>query len=301
MTDRLPPLNALRAFEAAGRRQSFTLAAAELNVTPGAVSRQIKLLEEHLSVRLFERGYREVTLTPGGREFLETLSDVFARMEDATRRVTGAHRERPLHIFASMMFTMRWLLPRLAAFAGAASGRIRLSTSINAEADPFSAGDVDAAIYLGWADRAGMICHHLLASRLVPICSPALLRSKPLTSVADLSRHTLLHSAVFPDNWAKWLSAFAPAGFEGSHGVSFGSSSLAYQGALEGIGIALGQMALIREDLAENRLVVAWPQALEDGRAYILAYPADARRNSLLDAFLCWLLDEVAKVADDRA
>ncbi len=270
-------------------------------MTPGAVSRQIKRLEAHLDARLFERGYREVTLTQAGRDYLETPTDLFARMDVATRRVSGTHRERPLHIFASMMFTMRWLLPRLATFGDASFERLRLSTSITAEADPFSAGDVDAAIYLGMANRPGMVCHHLLASRLVPICSPALLRNKPLSTVDHLAGHTLLHSAVFPDNWSRWLTAFSPSGIENFHSVSFGSSSLAYQGALEGLGVALGQMALIRDDLAAGRLVAPLPEILEDGRAYILAYPGDARGNPLLDTFLRWLLGEVAKARADRA
>ncbi len=295
MTERLPPLNALRVFEAAGRHLSFTRAAAELNVTPGAVSRQIKLLEEQLAVRLFQRGYREVALTPGGRDYLEAVTDVLARVASATNRLVGAHRKRPLHIFASMMFSMRWLMPRLHGFEGALSGSIRLSTSIASEPNPFSSGDVDAAIYLGQADWPGMVCHHLLESRLVPICSPALLRDKKLNCAADLARHTLLHSAVFPDSWAKWLAMTGHTDLVGLHSASFGSSSLSYQAAMEGLGVALGQTALIREDVAAGRLVVPLPQALQDGGAYILAYPQQTARNELLASFLGWLLEEAAR------
>ena len=297
MNERIPPLNSLRVFEAAGRHLSFTHAAAELNVTPGAVSRQIRLLEEHLAVRLFRRGYREVTLTAGGREYLAALTEAFARVESATRRVVGAHRGRPLHIFASMMFTMRWLMPRLHGFDEALSGGIRLSTSIAAEPNPFGGGDVDAAIYLGPADWPGMVCHHLLRSRLVPICSPALLCGKALRRVSDLSHHTLLHSSVFPESWPKWLAMTGFAVPAGQHSVSFGSSSVAYQAALEGLGVALGQAALIREDVAAGRLVTPLPDTLVDGSAYILAYPPAAARNPLLNSFLRWLLAEAAKEA----
>ncbi len=297
MTERLPPLNALRAFEVAGRLQSFTAAAAELNVTPGAVSRQIKLLEDHLSVRLFERGYREVHLTPGGRAYLEALSGAFGRIGAATQRLVQAHRDRPLHIFASMMFTMRWLMPRLSAFEGALAGGIRLTTSLTAVPDPFAGGDVDAAIYLGHAPWPGMVCHRLLEGRLVPICSPALLRDKPLACVDDLAQHTLLHSLVFPDSWAKWLAAAGRPEIGGSHDISFGGSSLAYQAAIEGMGVALGQTVLIREDIEAGRLAAPLSQGLSDGSAYILAYPDSAARNRALAAFLAWLR---AQAAADR-
>jgi LysR family transcriptional regulator, glycine cleavage system transcriptional activator len=297
MTERLPPLNALRAFEVAGRHLSFTAAAAELNVTPGAVSRQIKLLEDHLSVRLFERGYREVSLTPGGRAYLDTLTDAFGRIGTATRRLVQVHRDRPLNIFASMMFTMRWLMPRLATFEGALAGGIRLTTSLTAVPDPFAGGDVDAAIYLGHESWPGMICHRLLEGRLVPICSPALLCGKPLSCVRDLAQHTLLHSLVFPDSWPKWLAAAGRPDIQGSHSISFGGSSLAYQAAIEGMGVALGQTVLIREDIKAGRLVAPLSQGLTDGSAYILAYLDSASRNPHLAAFLTWLR---AQAAADR-
>ena len=294
MAERLPPLNALRAFEVAGRNRSFTQAAVELGVTPGAISRQIRTLEDHLAVRLFDRGYRQVTLTPGGREFLADLTEAFTGIEASTRRLVGVHRRRPLHVFSSMMFTIRWLLPRLHGFQEALSGNIRLSTSIASEADPFGGGDVDAAIYLGQTGRFGMTCHPLIASRLVPICSPSLLRRVQLADVGDLFSHTLLHSAVYPDNWPRWLAQYGQPRRPGQQEASFGSSSLAYQAAIEGLGVALGQIALIREDLAAGRLVVPLPGVLEDGSAYILAYPEVAARNELLGSFRNWLVAQAA-------
>ena len=294
MAERVPPLNALRAFEAAGRYLSFTLAAAELGVTPGAISRQIRLLEDHLAVRLFHRGYREVTLTPGGRDYLAELTEAFRRIEDSTRRLRGAHRQRPLHIFSSMMFTMRWLMPRLHSYEGVASGNIRLSTSIASEPDPFGGGDVDAAIFLCAESPVGLRCHKLFASRLVPICSPALLTRTPLHRVEDLRNHTLLHSAVFPDSWAKWLAPSGPIA-PTQQAVSFGSSSLAYQAAIEGLGVAMGQIALIRDDLAARRLVVPLPGVLQDGSGYIVAHPETVIGNELLAGFMRWLLAEAAR------
>jgi LysR family glycine cleavage system transcriptional activator len=294
LAERLPPLNALRAFEAAGRLLSFTHAATELLVTPSAISRQIKLLEDHLAVPLFRRGYREVTLTLPGREYLETLTDAFARIAATTRRVAGTRDQRPLHIFASMMFTMHWLMPRLASFEGISAGGIRLSTSIAAVPNPFSDDEVDAAIYLGQAEWPGMVCHRLLSGRVVPICSPALLGAKPLRSLDDLPQHTLLHSAVFPDSWATWLAANGRMDIAGLHSISFGSSSLAYQAAMEGIGVALGRAALIRTDVAAGRLVTPIERTVEDGNAYYLAYRASTSRDAALRPFLQWLMAQAS-------
>ncbi len=296
MSERLPPLNALRAFEAAGRHLSFTAAAAELNVTPGAVSRQIKRLEEHLGFRLFERHFRAVILTSAGRAYLETLSDAFGRIASGTHKLLLSRSGRPLHIFASMMFTTHWLMPRLSRFEGdALAGGIRLSTSLTAMPDPFAGGDVDAAIYLGYDDHPGMCCHRLLESNLLPICSPVLLRANPLRRISDLERHTLLHSLVFPDNWNVWLAAAGHADLQAANNIAFGSSSLAYQAAIEGVGVALGQAVLIREDVKAGRLVTPLAQSLRDGSAYILAYPERADRAAPLSSFLFWLRKEAAQ------
>jgi LysR family transcriptional regulator, glycine cleavage system transcriptional activator len=289
MPERLPPLNALHAFEVAGRRLSFTAAADELNVTPGAVSRQVKLLEQHLGVQLFERGYRKVSLTTGGRAFHDALSDAFGQIGAASRRLVQSHRDRPLTIFASMMFTMRWLMPRLGSFEGTGASGIRLTTSLVAVPDPFGGGDVDAAIYLGHDDWPGMRCHRLIEGKLLPICSPALLRHRPLRRIGDLQHHALLHSLVFPDNWKNWLSAAGRPDITGASSLAFGSSSLAYQAAIEGMGVALGQAALIREDVASGRLVTPLARSLQDGSAYILAYPDAAGRNPGLESFIVWL------------
>jgi LysR family glycine cleavage system transcriptional activator len=294
MASRLPPLKALRAFEVAGRHLSFMKAAVELNVTPGAISRQIKLLEDYLGLRLFERGYREVTLTPAGHEYADSLEEIFGRLEAATDRLMDQHHHKPLHIFASMMFTMRWLMPRLGKFDEASAGEIRLSTSLTADPNPFRSGDVDAAVYLGNTDLPGMVCRRLLPSRLVPICSPALLRGKPLRNLDELGQHTLLHSSVFPNNWANWLAMACRPDIRGQHSVSFGSTSLAYQAAVEGLGVAIGQTALIREDLAAGRLVVPLPHILEDGNAYILAYPETGIHHEMLMPFVRWLQTEAA-------
>ena len=289
MSERLPPLNALRAFEAAGRHLSFTAAASELNVTPGAVSRQVKQLEQYLGIPLFVRGYREVSLTAAGRTFLGVLSDTFGQIGDASRRLMQAHNNRPLTIFASMMFTMYWLMPRLGAFKKAHEGNIRLTTSLIAVPDIFSDGDVDAAIWLGQSMRTDMHCHRLMESRLVPICSPALLHRQPLRQVADLQHHTLLHSLVFPQNWTNWLTSVGRPDITGAGSLALGSSSMAYQAAIKGMGVALGQVAFIRDDVAAGRLATPFAEILQDGSAYFLAYREKMPRNPTLESFITWL------------
>jgi LysR family glycine cleavage system transcriptional activator len=295
VADRIPPLNALRAFEVAGRHLSFTQAAAELRVTPSAISRQIKLLEDHLAVPLFRRGYREVALTDVGREYLDTLTDVFTRIAATTRRVAATREQRPLHIFASMMFTMHWLMPRLAGFGGTPTGGIRLSTSISAEPNPFSDDDVDVAIYLGQAEWPGMVCHRLLSGRTVPICSPGLVAAKPLRGLDDLPQHTLLHSAVFPDSWGKWLAGTGWADVAELPKITFGSSSLVYQAAREGVGVALGRVALIQADIAAGRLLTPIDRTVEDGNAYYLAYRPSRSRDVILWPFLQWIMAQVSR------
>jgi LysR family glycine cleavage system transcriptional activator len=294
MPERLPPLNALRAFEVTGRHLSFTAAASELCVTPGAVSRQVKQLEQYLGLQLFVRGYREVSLTAAGRTLLGVLSDTFGQIGDVSRRLMRAHRNRPLTVFASMIFVIHWLMPRLGRFRGVHENNIRFTTSLTAFPDPFGDSDVDAAIWLGHDARSDMRCHRLIESRLLPICSPALLRRKPLRQVADLQHHTLLHSLVFPENWANWLAAVDRPDITGADNLSLGSTSLVYQAAIGGVGVALGQPTLIQNDVAIGRLVTPLAETLQDGKAYFLAYRESEPHNQALESFIAWLL-EMAK------
>ncbi|WP_052121526.1 transcriptional regulator GcvA [Inquilinus limosus] len=298
MAWRLPPLNALRAFEAAGRYVSFTRAAEELHVTPGAISRQIKLLEDFLGVELFDRTHRDLRMTDASRAYVGALTDVFERADNATKRLLNAHRERSLRIQSAMTFTLRWLMPRLPLFHKMYPTReLHLTTMLAPLPTHYLVtGEVDVAIQQGRGDWDGVISHRLAGSELIPVCSPALLRADPpLREYNDLSRHTLLHSLARPDDWQDWLAAAGATDVDPARGLRFESSSLAYQAAIEGIGIAIGQMALVIEDLETGRLVPAFDFILQNGNAYHLMYYEHAAKNPRLVEFRDWILGEAAR------
>lgn len=290
-----PPLNPLRTFEAAGRHLNFSAAAEELHVTPGAVSRQIKVLEDFLGLALFQRGHREVRLTEAGETYLTALIDVFGRIDAATRRLTERRRGRSLHIWCSMTFAMRWLVPRLPAFHRANPDRDVLFTTSLRPVD-FSSGDVDVAVRIGPGNWPGVIAHELVRTELTPVCSPSLIETRgPLRSVEDLAGHTLLHSMLRPRDWGFWLKAAGARTVDPDHGVKFESSSLAYQAAIDGMGIAMGQRALIADDIALKRLVAPFELVLPDQTGFYLLYPEQTRQSPHLTVFRDWVLEEARK------
>jgi LysR family transcriptional regulator, glycine cleavage system transcriptional activator len=295
MSWRLPPLNALRAFEAAGRHISFTRAGKELHVTPGAVSRQIKFLEESLGISLFDRTNRELRLTEAGKQYLITLSELFERLDKTTKRLLDTQREQQLHIYCSMTFTLRWLVPRLTSFHALYPKRdIRLTTTVPTPL-LLSTGDIDVALRQGVGPWPDAIAHRLIDTELLPVCSPRLLEANPLREIADLKRHTLLHSLARPADWAAWLSAAGATDIDPEHGIRFESSSLAYQAAIEGIGCVIGQIALVFDDLLSGRLVAPFPLILKDGGAFQLVYHENAAHNVRLVEFRDWMMAEAAR------
>ncbi|MBI3706385.1 MAG: transcriptional regulator GcvA [Proteobacteria bacterium] len=292
MAWRLPPMNALRALEAAGRHVSFTRAAEELHVTPGAISRQIRGLEDHLGVPLFERNHREVKLTKTSRAYVGTLTVVFERIDRATRSILDSKRERHLHIHSSITFTLRWLLPKLGSFhARHPKQEIRLTTALPIAAN-FATGDTDVAIRLAGASP-DMIAHRLVDIELMPVCSPKLFSDiARVRAPAELRTHTLLHSSARPHDWANWLSAAGAPSVDPQRGIRFESSSLAYQAAIEGIGVAVGVKALVAEDLSAGRLVAPFDFIYRDGSAFHLVYSRHAAQNPQLIEFRDWIIAE---------
>ena len=199
MAWRFPPLNSLRAFEAAGRCQSFTLAAEELHVTPGAVSRQIKALEEKLGVSLFARNNREVRLTPDSKQYLDSLTEAFRRIDKSTSDLLDSRREKPLRIMCSMIVAARWLFPRLPRFLALHPNRhVSLTTALTPATSPIDTDVTDLVIRLGTGDWPSHIRSHLLLpSEQIVVCSPKLLeRGPPLRTVADLKSTALFIAAA---------------------------------------------------------------------------------------------------------
>lgn len=291
---KLPPLNPLRMFESASRTLSFTQTARELHVTPGAVSRQIKVLEDFLGMRLFERANREVRLTPGGLQYKEDLHGAFERIEQATAKAIAPPAAKPLQIWCQMTFAMRWLLPRMPAFHVAHPDR---DTVFTTSFKPLrTLGDADVMIGIGHGDWPGAISRRLVDIELLPVCSPQLLTGpNAITTPRDLARHTLLQSTARPDYWGRWLDANGVGDIDPTHGLTFENVALAYQAALQGLGVAMGQFALVKDDLAAGRLVAPFDRRLLIDSAFYLVYSERLEYDPHLCDFRDWLLEEVSK------
>lgn len=297
MRRRLPPLSALRALEAAGRHVSFTKAADELLVTPGAISRRIKLLEDLLGLELFERTNRDLRISDDVRSYIGELTGIFDRIEQATKRLVEARGERPLRIHSAMTFTIRWLVPRLPDFHRLFPRReIQLLTSlVPLRNDRLNMGEVDVVIQPGRGVWPGLTAHRLAGSELIPVCSPALAREMgPAPDPRILSRMTLLYSMVKPNDWREWFEAAGAENVESTNRVQFETSNLAYQAALLGMGVAIGKMALVIDDLDAGRLVAPFDLAYDNGDAYYLTYAARSEQDPRLIEFRDWILSQAA-------
>lgn len=292
--DRLPPLNPLRAFEAAGRLQSVRRAAEELAVTPGAVSRQIQSLETYLGVKLFRRAPREIVLTAEGERYLLAIGQHLDGVRQATQQLTGRRSVEVLRIRAYTTFAMKWLIPRLGSFhAENATTEVQLTTSN--EAVDFDRENVDGAIRLGAGDWPGVEADRLMSNELAPLCSPSFVEKHRLKQVKDLAGVNLLHSFVRPDDWRYWLHAAGAAGIDAYAGDKYASSALAYQAALEGMGVMMAQKALFVEDLRAGRLVQAFGPPLDRGDfTYYFVYPRTRLRNSAFSRFRSWLIAQAS-------
>jgi len=292
--DRLPPMNAVRAFEAVGRHLSITLAAEELHVTPGAISRQVQALEEFLGTPLLKRGHRQVTLTRHGADFHRAAAKAVDLLRAAASRMKKAGRKQ-LKIRAYTTFAMRWLIPRLSGFH-AAHPDVEVLLTASLEPVDFRRDDLDGAIRLGDGKWPGVVVHRLVPNLLVPVASPALLKKgPPLRKPADLARHTLLHSIARPDDWAYWLEAAGVADRLDPHsGMTYESSAFAYAAAAEGHGVAIAQLFLVEDDLAAGRLKRPFTRTLDMGEfTYYLLVPAHRPESAQMKLFRQWLLAQL--------
>jgi LysR family glycine cleavage system transcriptional activator len=297
--DRLPPLNALRAFEAAARHLSITLAAEELHVTPGAVSRQIKLLEETLGLQLLHRGHRQITLTRPGAEYHRAVTKTIDALREATRRIKrrATAQRKQLRMRAYTTFAMRWLIPRLGVFHTAHPDVEVLLTASLDDVD-FRREELDAAIRLGSGRWPGVTAHRLVDNILAPVCSPALLTgTSKLKKPADLRHFTLLHSIARPDDWAHWLDAAgAAAEVDAASGMTYQSSSMAYAAALERQGLAMAQLFLVQDDLDAGKLVRPFKKTVNMGDyTYYLIQPAGRAESVPMRQFREWVLGEFGR------
>ena len=292
MTARLPSLNGLRAFEAAARHLSFTLAAAELNVTQTAISHQIRRLEEELGIRLFVRQNRALALTPEARDYLPGVRAAFNDLRLATDRLLRKDDGNVLTVSTLASLAAKWLLPRLTDFQESHPGidvRITTSTSLV----DFQRDNVDAAIRYGRGQWPGLRADWLMADELFPVCSPSLLRGdKPLRQPEDLKGYPLLHTSnANSDDWRLWLTAAGlPADIARQPGITFDMIFITIQAAIDGIGVAMGRTSYVQDDIAKGRLVVPFKIALPADAGFYLVSPEGGRQPPKLAAFRHWVI-----------
>jgi LysR family glycine cleavage system transcriptional activator len=300
MPRRLPSLNALRAFEAAARHESFTKAAADLSVTQGAISHQVKALEKELGLKLFLRERKRLILTDPGRAYLEVVRDSFDRLAAGTQHLLQRENAGVLTVSMSPNFAAKWLIHRLGDFVTSHPG-IELRVSATMHHVDFAREDVDLAIRHGEGDWPGLHVTRLCTEALFPVCSPRLMRGrKALRTPADLHQVILLHSRERND-WAAWLKAAGIEDLDASRGMVFNQMSMAIDAAADGQGVALARTALATWDLGAGRLVKPFGPMLQVPYAYYIVCPKATADRPKIATFRNWLMAQAAADLDRLA
>ncbi len=296
MPRRLPSLNALRAFEAVARQLSLTKAAHELHVTPGALSHQIKLLEDQLGAKLFRRSARGLQFTDLGRDYLPVVREAFDRLTAGTESLFSPGPSGTLTVSVSPNFAAKWLVPRLARFS-ATHPEIDLRIAATVEHVDFVASDVDLAVRHGNGQWAGLSVAKLIAEKIIPVASPRLAQGQSaLRRPADLRKLTLL-LAPGPVDWRSWLDMAKVRSVDVRRGTRFDAMSMAIDAAIDGLGVALARTALAAHDLVAGRLIQPFGPAIDAPFAYYVVCPIPHARRPKVRAFCDWLL---AEAADDQ-
>ena len=293
MARRLPPLNSLRAFEAAARHQSVSAAARELFVTHGAISRHVTKLEDYLGARLFVREGSHLKLTHDGEAYAAGLSQVFDQLHALTAVRVAGGKSDTLRIGAYPTFADKVLIPRLAQFRRVLPDiGFQFETSHTA-LDPHDL-EVDVAIRLGSGDWPDLTSHYLFDEELLPVGSPTLSCGRRLTDARDFEHLVLLHSLHRPNDWESWLRCAGLTEVDAHGGMRLDHSGMVYQAAINGLGVAMAQTAHVREELAQQRLVPFADAPMKTKRAYYLVHLPSRTRDPVVAAFVRWLTDELA-------
>jgi LysR family glycine cleavage system transcriptional activator len=301
MLRHIPGLASLKAFDASARHLNFTRAAAELNVTPAAVSHQIKELEEAIGVPLFQRTSRHMQLTRQGMILKPAIGEALEGLTRALQRIRQVENPTQVRVTASPSIAAKWLVPRLDRFLETAPGAdVRIDVS--SEPLDFEREDIDVAIRFGDGNYPGLMVEKLFHDTLFPVCAPELLKgAKPLREPKDLLQFTLIHleweaqGAVWP-NWRMWMLAAGVKDFNDTRGLHFSQTSLALQAAIDGHGVALGDSTLVGDDLAAGRLIKPFELALRSPAqfAYHLITRRDTAERPMTKAFRNWIIAEAA-------
>lgn len=316
MPYRLPPLNALRAFEAAARHLSFKLAGEELAVTPTAISHQIRSLESSLGFPLFHRLTRAIELTAKGRAMLPKVReglDAFAAAIESTRCHDEGGR---LLVSTPPTFLSRWLIRHLPGFAGrhpdiqlhmtASLAMIDLpeASVVFAVESERSEDEAEVFIRFGRGSYPGCQVDRLFSPVYAAVCSPRLLSgTQPLKVPADLAHHALLHDDTIPElmvrpTWEEWLELAGVSGIDSDAGMHFSDSGLVLSAAIDGVGVALASKPLVEAEVAAGRLVVLFDIVIRRPQAYFLVIPEAVSSRPVVTAFRDWLLEEAGRMGD---
>lgn len=301
MLRHIPGLQSLKAFDASARHLNFTRAAAELNVTPAAVSHQIKELEEAIGVHLFQRTSRHMQLTRQGQVLKPAIADALEGITRALQKLRQVENPTQVRVTVSPSLAAKWLVPRLDRFLESVPGAdVRIDVS--SEPLDFDREDIDVAIRFGDGSYPGLVVEKLFHDTLFPVCSPELLKgTKKLREPKDLLQFTLIHldweaqGAVWP-NWRMWMLAAGVKDFNDTRGLHFSQTSLALQAAIDGNGVALGDSTLVGDDLASGRLVKPFELSLRSPAqfAYHLITRRDTAERPMTKAFRNWIIAEAA-------
>jgi LysR family glycine cleavage system transcriptional activator len=294
MPRRLPALNALKAFEAAARHESFTRAAEELCVTQGAVSHQVKALEQELGVKLFNRERQRLLITQAGRDYLAVIRDAFDRIALGTERLVQRQTSGALTISTSPDFAAKWLVYRLGRFAEAHPA-IDLRVSATMHHVDFAREEVDLAVRHGDGDWPGLHVERLSAEQLFAVCSPKLLGGRRLGKPADVLQFPLLHLDT-QGAWSRWLEAAGLGDADVSHGPVLNRASMLIDAAVDGQGVALARTTLAAWDLLNGRLVRPFDVTLRLSKTYWIVCPEATAMLPKVKSARAWL---IAEAADD--
>ena len=281
----LPSLNGLKAFESAARTGSFVLAAEELNVSPAAISRLVRLLEERLGIIFFERGANRLTLTPAGRRYQLGLTPLLDGIASLTQQMIAAPKPGVLTVGVGPTFAVRWLIPRLGQFRNE-QPNVDVRITMGGAAADF-AEDWTCGVKLGDGNWPGLVAEPLFEADILPVCAPVL--AKRLRKTSDLKSDHLLRVTHSPQDWPRWLKA-AGVKDASAQGPEFGFYGQALQAAVDGVGIAMGIRPYIDDDLAAGRLVAPFKKSVPKGLRWYLIYRETRRGEEEFDAFRDWIM-----------
>lgn len=282
---KLPPLHALRAFEAAARHASVTAAASELNVSHSAISQQLKQLEQYFGQKMFMRSGRSVVPTPAAEAFLIDVKEAFDRIATGAEQFSLKSSEVNITINTTPSFALRWLIPATSRFQqDHLTVKLLVSTSTSDAIDNLYEPH-DFIVRRSSMEKPGYTCINLLSDAMTPLIAPMLTTRIP-RSVEDLKQHTFLHMKSRPDAWKRWLTKFSTLQSEVVPGPYFDHFFLSLQAAISGFGVALGPLCLVEDDLKEGRLIAPFSDQLLEGPGFHLLYRQDALLNRHKRAFL---------------